>query len=154
MPIDPGPRLTFDLSFVIRAVQPGESGHAAANALLNSLGSDVRSGRRKLVEPAFFLIELLAVAGRRAAQLDWNLMQQAMQFPFDVEAFDARACETLMGTLNEHFPQERRPHIGRGADLVYLAVARAASTVLISCDNGLLGFNGPHFRVVSPEECL
>lgn len=146
--------MTFDLSFVIRAIQPSENGHAAANTLLNSLGSDVRSGRRKLVEPAFFLIELFAVAGRRAARLDWNLLRQAMQFPFEVEAFDARACETLMGILNEHFPQERRPHIGRGADLVYLAVARAASTVLISCDNGLLGFNGPYFRVVSPAECL
>jgi hypothetical protein len=154
MRIDPGNRLTFDLSFVLRGVKPGDKGHSAASELLVSLSDDIRSRRRVLIEPAHFVIELNEVAWRRSSELDWHLVRRTLELQMDLVGFDASACQNLLQVLNEHFPEGRRPRVKRGADLVYLAAARSASAVLISSDDELLKFNGPHFQVRSPEDCL
>lgn len=113
------------------------------------------SGRIILREPPLFVLETFAVINRQAAEHLWMRYPEwkLAPLPTTIEPFTEDDAHELMAAHAACYPTT--PPYVKGADLVYLALARKHNAALVTTDDGLLRYGSDGFAsVIRPSSWL
>jgi predicted nucleic acid-binding protein len=118
-------RFTVDASVFVNAFNPHESGHAASLAFLSA----IHRQSDPVIVPALLLVEVAFAVARASDDTEG-----ALAYAESIAALPHVSLITLTSPLARQGASLAATHRLRGADAVYVAVARRYGTVLVSRD--------------------
>lgn len=145
-------RLVLDSSVLIAAVRPEESEHAHAVDFVGRLRTAVAAGKVSAFAPAELWLEVHVVEHRLAASRRGGGVPGSAMAGLDVALVAAAGVEELTGFL-EHLGKRmrgRRP-FSNATDLVYLWAAWSVGAMVVTLDQGMLGYHGVVCDVTRPQ---
>jgi predicted nucleic acid-binding protein len=137
--------LTVDASVFGNAIFADEEGHAESRALLNRF----RAQETPVAVPSLLLPELAAIARRRTARTEYaeallGRLQALPHFTFVPLSIELARSAAALAARNGL----------RGADSVYVAVARRYGAVLVTLDREQLERSNPFVDAREPSQLL
>ncbi len=138
-------RYTIDASVFVNAFNPHERGHAASLQVLAS----IHEKGDPIIVPTLLLAEIASAVARAS-----NDSVGALQYASATAALPHLTLVGLTPALARRAAELAVNHRLRGADAVYLAVARRYATSLISRDEEQLARGDSVVRCQTPEQAL
>lgn len=138
-------RYTVDASVFINAFNPHEEGHTESLAILTA----IQQAGDPVVVPTLMLAEIAAAVARAS-----NDSAGALQYANAAAALSHLTLIPLTAATARQAAELAAHHRLRGADAVYVAVARRYGTALISRDNEQLARGSRVVTCRTPEEAL
>lgn len=147
--------LVIDIDVFIAAISTTDVRQADSVAFLRRAALAVKAGEVRQRQPPLFVLELFAVVNRRSRTSDRKLYPEIVSdpIPTTIESFTEDDAHELQSHHKLAFPEEAP--FTKGADLVYLAIARKHGCTLVSWDTGLLKYGERDFcKVIPPTKWL
>jgi predicted nucleic acid-binding protein len=138
-------RYTVDASVFVNAFNPHEEGHAASLQIL----STIQERGEPVIVPTLLVPEI-AAAVARATDDDAG----ALQYAIATAALPHLTLVSLTPTVARQAADLAATHRLRGADAVYVAVARRYGTTMVSRDDEQRTRGGAVVTCQTPEEAL
>jgi predicted nucleic acid-binding protein len=138
-------RYTIDASVFVNAFNPHEDGHAASLAVLTA----IQERGDPLIVPTLLLPEIAAAVARASDDSDG-----ALDYANATAALSHLTLATLTPTMARQAAELAATHRLRGADSIYLAVARRYGTTLVSRDEEQRSRGSAIVSCQTPEEAL
>ena len=145
-------RLVLDTSVLIAAVQPAEPEHADALAFVERLRAAQAAGDASAFAPPELWLELHVVEQRLAASRRGGPAPGSALAGLAVELVAPARLEDLAAFLDllTRRMRGRRP-FSNATDLVYLWAAWSAGAMVVTLDQGMLGYHGVVCDVTRPH---
>jgi predicted nucleic acid-binding protein len=115
-----------DASVFVNAFNPRENGHAASRALLAA----IRAAEDPIIVPTLLVTEIASAVARASGDV-----VGALEYAYAAASLPQVTLVTLTAGMAREAAELAATHRLRGADAVYLAVARRYGTVLVSRDS-------------------
>ena len=138
-------RYTIDASVFVNAFNPHEDGHAQSLRVLTT----IQEQGDPVIAPTLLLAEVASAVARASDD-----STGAIQYAIATAALPHLTLVTLTPALARQAAELAATHRLRGADAVYLAVARRYGTMLVSRDDEQRTRGSAVARCHSPEEVL
>jgi len=138
-------RYTVDASVFVNAFNPHEEGHAESLAILAA----IQEGGDPVVVPTLLLPEVASAVARASDD-----RAGALQYANATAALQHLTLVSLSSTMARQAAELAATHRMRGADAVYLAVARRYGTTLVSRDDEQRWRGSAIVTCQTPEEAL
>jgi predicted nucleic acid-binding protein len=138
-------RYTIDASVFVNAFNPHEDGHADSLAVLTA----VQERGDPVVVPTLLLPEIAAAVARASNDRDG-----ALAYADASAGLSHLTLVTLTPTMARQAAELAAAHRLRGADSIYLAVARRYGTTLVSRDDEQRSRGAAVVPCQTPEEAL
>ena len=138
-------RYTVDASVFVNAFNPHEEGHAESLAILAA----IQQGGDPVIVPTLLLPEIASAVARAS-----NDPAGALQYANATAALPHLTLVPLTSTMSRQAAELAASHRLRGADAVYLAVARRYGTTLVSRDDEQRTRGSSVTLCQTPEEAL
>ena len=139
------PRYTVDASVFINAFNPHEDGHAESLAILAA----IQERGDPIIVPTLLLPEIASAVARASDD-----SAGALQFAYATAALPHLTAVALSTTMARQAAELAAAHRLRGADAVYVAVARRYGTTLVSRDEEQRSRGSAIVACQTPEEAL
>jgi len=134
-----------DASVFVNAFNPHEAGHAESLAIL----AEIRQGGDPVIVPTLLVPEIASAVARAS---DDNT--GALQYANATAALPHLTMVSLTATMARQAAELAATHRLRGADAVYVAVARRYGTTLVSRDEEQRSRGSAVVSCQTPEEAL
>ncbi len=138
-------RYTVDASVFVNAFNPNEDGHAGSLAILDA----IRKGGDPVIVPALVLPEIASAVARASDD-----SAGALRYANATAALPNLMLVSLSSTMARQAAELAAAHRLRGADAVYLAVARRFGTTLVSRDEEQRTRGSAVVSCQTPEQAL
>jgi predicted nucleic acid-binding protein len=138
-------RYTVDASVFVNAFNPHERGHAESLRVL----SLIHERNDPIIVPTLLVAEIASAVARAS-----NDSAAALQYALATAALPHLTLVTLTAALARRAAQLAAGYRVRGADAVYLAIARRYATTLISRDREQLTRGASVVSCLTPEQAL
>jgi predicted nucleic acid-binding protein len=138
-------RYTVDASVFVNAFNPHENGHAASLAILAA----IQEGGDPVIVPTLLLPEIGSAVARAS-----NDSAGALQYANATAALPHLTLVSLTPTMARQAAELAATHRLRGADAIYLAVARRYGTTVVSRDEEQRSRGLAVVTCQTPEEAL
>jgi predicted nucleic acid-binding protein len=138
-------RFTVDASVFVNAFNAHEEGHAGSFAFLDA----VQRHGDPIIVPTLLLPEVAAALSRASHD-----PAGALQYAAAAAALPHVTLVALTPALARQAAELAATHRLRGADAVYVAVAKRYGTVLVSCDVEQRSRSGAVIECETPDEAL
>jgi len=138
-------RYTVDASVFVNAFSPHEEGHTASMAMLAA----IQQAGDPIIVPTLVLPEIAAAVARAT-----NDSIGALQYANATAAFPHLTIVSLTPATARQAAELAASHRLRGADAVYVAVARRYGTTLVSRDEEQRSRGSAAVTCQTPEEAL
>lgn len=138
-------RYTVDASVFVNAFNPHEEGHAESLAILSA----IQQGGDPVVVPTLLLAEIASAVARASGD-----SAGALQYATATAALPHLTLVALTSTTARQAAELAATHRLRGADAVYVAVARRYGTTLVSRDEEQRSRGSAVVTCQTPEEAL
>jgi predicted nucleic acid-binding protein len=138
-------RYTVDASVFVNAFNPHEAGHAVSLQILTA----IQERGDPLIVPTLLLVEVAAAVARASDD-----SAGAIQYAIATAALPHMTLVTLTPAMARHAAELAAAHRLRGADAVYLVVARRYATTLVSRDDEQRTRGAAAAPCQTPEEAL
>src|SRR3984893_2289008 len=138
-------RYTVDASVFVNAFNPHEEGHADSLAILAA----IQDGGDPIIVPTLLLAEVASAVARASDD-----SAGALRYANATAALPHLTLITLTPAMARQAAELAATHRLRGADAVYLAVARRYGTTLVSRDDEQRTRGTAVVRCQTPEEAL
>jgi len=138
-------RYTVDASVFVNAFNPHEAGHAVSLQILTT----IQERGDPVIVPTLLLVEVAAAVARASDD-----SAGAIQYAIATAALPHLTLITLTPAMARHAAELAADHRLRGADAVYLAVARRYGTTLVSRDDEQRARGAGVAPCQTPEEAL
>jgi predicted nucleic acid-binding protein len=140
-----GLRYTIDASVFVNAFNPHEEGHGASLQIL----AIIQERGDPVVVPALIVPEIAAAVARVNANA-----AAALEYALAAAALPHLTLVALTHTIARQAAELATAHKLRGADAVYLAVARRYGTTLVSRDHEQCARGSSVAMCQTPEEAI
>lgn len=140
-----GRRYTIDASVFVNAFNPHEDGHAQSLQILTR----IQERGDPVIAPTLLLAEVASAVARAS-----NDSAGAIQYAMATAALPHLTLVTLTPAIARQAADLAATHRLRGADAVYLAVARRYGTTLVSRDEEQRARGSAVSPCQTPEESL
>ena len=141
----PSPRYTLDASVFVNAFNPYEAGHAESLRIL----STIQERGDPVIVPTLLLPELASAVARATDDADG-----AIQYAHATAALPHLTLVSLTTAVARQAAELAAVHHLRGADAVYVAIARRYGTTLVSRDEEQRTRGAAVVVCQTPEEAL
>lgn len=141
----PSRRYTIDASVFVNAFNPHEKGHAKSLQILSA----IQKRGDPVIVPALIVPEIASAVARAA-----NDSTGAIQYANATAALPHLTLVSLTATVARQAADLAANHRLRGADAVYVAVARRYGTTLVSRDDEQRTRGAEVVACQTPEEAL
>jgi predicted nucleic acid-binding protein len=138
-------RYTVDASVFVNAFNPLEEGHAKSLAILSA----IQERGDPVIVPALLVPEIASAVARATDDSD-----AAIQYAHATAALPHLTLVSLTTAVARQAAELAATHGLRGADAVYVAVARRYGTTLVSRDAEQLARGATVVGCLTPEEAL
>jgi predicted nucleic acid-binding protein len=138
-------RYTIDASVFVNAFNPHEDGHASSLAIVAA----IQEAGDPIIIPTLLLTELASAVARVNDDTSG-----ALQYANATAALPHVTLVSLTSTMARHAAELAATHRLRGADAVYLTVARRYGTIVVSRDEEQCSRGSPIVTCQTPEEAL
>lgn len=138
-------RYTVDASVFVNAFNPHENGHAASLQILAA----IQQRGDPVIVPTLLIPEVTAAVARAT-----NHHAAALQFATATAALPHLTLVSLTTAVGRQAAELAATHRLRGADAVYMAVARRYATTIISRDDEQRTRGAAVVTCLTPEEAL
>jgi predicted nucleic acid-binding protein len=138
-------RYTIDASVFVNAFNPHETGHTGSLAILTA----VQKRGDPVIVPTLLLPEVAAAVSRASGD-----SAGALEYARAAAGLSHLTLVTLSPTMARHAAELAATHRLRGADAVYVAVARRYATTLVSRDGEQRSHGAAVVRCQTPEDAL
>ena len=138
-------RYTLDASVFVNAFNPHEEGHAESLTILAA----IREGGDPVIVPTLLLPEIASAAARASDD-----SAGALQYAQTIAALPHLTLVSLTPAMARQAAELAANHRLRGADAVYVAVARRYGTTLVSRDEEQRSRGSVVVTCQKPEEAL
>jgi predicted nucleic acid-binding protein len=138
-------RYTIDASVFVNAFNPHEDGHAQSLEIL----ATIQERGDPVIAPTLLLAEVASAVARASDD-----SAGALQYAHATAALPHLTLVTLTPAMARQAAELAATHRLRGADAVYLAVARRYGTTLVSRDDEQRSRGSVVTRCQTPEEAL
>jgi predicted nucleic acid-binding protein len=138
-------RYTIDASVFVNAFNPHEDGHAQSLQILTT----IQERGDPVIAPTLLLAEVASAVARASDD-----SAGALQYANATAALPHLTLVTLTPAMARQAAELAATHRLRGADAVYLAVARRYGTTLVSRDDKQRSRGSAVARCQTPEEAL
>jgi predicted nucleic acid-binding protein len=138
-------RYTIDASVFVNAFNPHEDGHAQSLEILTT----IQERGDPVIAPTLLLAEVASAVARASDD-----STGALQYANATAALPHLTLVTLTPAMARQAAELAATHRLRGADAVYLAVARRYGTTLVSRDDEQRSRGSVVARCQTPEEAL
>ncbi len=139
------PRYTVDASVFVNAFNPHEDGHAESLAILVA----IQEREDPIIVPTLLVPEIASAVARASDD-----SVGAIQYADATAALPHLTTVALSPTMARHAAELAATHRLRGADAVYVAVARRYGTTLVSRDEEQRSRGSAIVTCQTPEEAL
>ncbi len=139
------PRYTIDASVFVNAFNPHEEGHAASLQILSA----IQERGDPVIVPTLLLPEIAAAVARATDDT-----AGALQYAVATAAFPHLTLVSLTAAVARQAADLAAAHRLRGADAIYVAVARRYGTTIVSRDDEQRARGGAVVTCQTPEEAL
>lgn len=139
------PRYTVDASVFVNAFNPHEDGHAESLAILAA----IQEHGDPIIVPTLLLPEIASAVARASDD-----SAGAVQYADATAALSHLTAVALSSTMARQAVELAAAHRLRGADAVYVAVARRYGTTLVSRDEEQRSRGSAIVPCQTPEEAL
>jgi predicted nucleic acid-binding protein len=139
------PRYTVDASVFVNAFNPHEDGHAESLALLAA----IQERDDPIIVPTLLVAEIASAVARAS---DDGV--GALQYAYATAALPHLTAVALTSSLARQAAELAVTHRLRGADAVYVAVARRYGTTLVSQDEEQRSHGSAVVTCQTPEQAL
>src|SRR5438128_5946013 len=119
------PRYTVDASVFVNAFNPHEDGHAESLAILAA----IQERDDPIIVPTLLVLEIASAVARASDD-----SAGALQYAYATAALPHLTAVPLTSSLARQAAELSATHRLRGADAVYVAIARRYGTTLVSRD--------------------
>jgi predicted nucleic acid-binding protein len=138
-------RYTIDASVFVNAFNPHETGHAASLKILAA----IHERGDPVIVPSLLLVEVASAIARATDDTDG-----AIAYARAVAGLPHLTLVTLTATVSRQAADLAAEHRLRGADAVYVSVARRYGTTLITRDGEQRARGADVVTCVTPEAAL
>lgn len=138
-------RYTVDASVFVNAFNPHEEGHRESLAILAA----IQEGGDPVIVPTLLLPEVASAVARASDD-----SAGALEYSHATAALPHLTLVSLTSTMARQAAELAATHRLRGADAVYLAVARRYGTTLVSRDEEQRSRGSALVTCQTPEEAL
>jgi predicted nucleic acid-binding protein len=135
---------TLDANIFVRDLAPGDPNYADCHALLEQLSN----GSHRIIMPLLILVEVAGTVSRATRAIRGWLAAEILREQPHI------TFVTLDATLTEAAAHLAADHALRGADAIYVAVARGSGCTLITLDQEMRVRAAPIVTVRTPGEAL
>ena len=138
-------RYTVDASVFVNAFNPHEEGHAASLQILSA----IQERGDPVIVPTLLVSEIAAAVARATGD-----SVGALQYALATAALPHLTLVSLTAAVARQAADLAATHRLRGADAVYVAVARRYGTTIVSCDDEQRTRGAAVVSCETPEEAL
>lgn len=138
-------RYTLDASIFVNAFNPHEEGHAASLQILSA----IQDRGDPVIVPTLLVAEIAAAVARATED-----SVGALQYALATAALPQLTLVPLTAAVARQAAELAATHRLRGADAVYVAVARRYGTTIVSRDQEQRTRGGAVVTCQTPEEAL
>jgi len=141
----PGSRYTVDASVFVNAFNPHETGHADSLQILAA----IQERGDPVIVPALLIPEIASAVARATGDRDG-----ALRYALATAALPHLTIISLTPAVARQSAELAAAHRLRGADAVYVAIARRYGTTLVTRDDEQRARSFPAVHCQTPREAL